>query len=281
MQNFQRTLRCYYNWLARGGLPTPAEGWLPAIRNAGYDGVQFVEPLKTERLSECRDLNLGVCGSGRVNAPGDAFRLAEEASRAGLECLTLHVGWGIEDDRVASDLLEAVLQASAQTGLPLYVETHRATIFQDMWRTVRFVHQYPEIRVNGDFSHWYTGLEMVYGSFDDKLAFMQPVLERIRFLHGRIGNPGCMQVNVGDVENARKLPFVQHFCRLWEAAFTAWLQQDNAPPSICFAAELLAPDFYYARVFQGEEESDRWQQSLVLTELARLCFSASLRNVGR
>jgi len=276
----QRTLRCYYNWLTKEGLPVPAEGWLPAIRNAGYDGVQFIEPLELERLSECRDLNLGVCGSGRVNTPGDAFRLAEEGSRAALECLTLHVGWGIENDRAAGDLIEAVLHASAQTSLPLYVETHRATIFQDMWRTVQFVQRYPGLRVNGDFSHWYTGLEMVYGSFDDKVAFIWPVMERIRFIHGRIGNPGCMQVDVGDVESASTLPYVRHFCQLWTDAFTAFLRQEGAPPFICFAAELLAPDIYYARVFQGKEESDRWQQSLVLTSLARRCFADAQRHIA-
>ncbi len=276
----QRTLRCYYNWLAKEGLPSPSEGWLPAIRGAGYDGVQFIEPLELERLSECRDLNLGICGSGRVNAPDDAFRLAGEAGHAGLECLTLHVGWGLEDDNAAANLIEAVLLASEQTSLPLYIETHRATIFQDMWRTVQFVRRYPDIRINGDFSHWYTGLEMVYGSFDDKVAFIQPVIERVGFLHGRIGNPGCMQADVGDVESARTLPYVQHFCRLWTDVFTAFLRREDAPPSICFAAELLAPDIYYARVFQGEEESDRWQQSEVITTLVRRCFAEAERYIA-
>src|SRR5579875_3935333 len=116
----QRTLRCYFNWLGTHGLPTPEEGWPKAIHKAGYDGIQFIEPLDLESVQKCRDLGMEVCGSGRVNRSEDSFRLAEEASRAGLECLTLHVGWGIEEDDVAARLIESVLHASARWSLPLY-----------------------------------------------------------------------------------------------------------------------------------------------------------------
>lgn len=269
----QRTLRCYYNWLAKDGLPAPRGGWPKAILDAGYDGVQLIEPLSMQDLAECREVGLAVCGSGRVNVPADATRLAKEARQAGLECLTLHVGWGLEEDAAAGDLIEAVLNASAQFSIPMYVETHRATIFQDMWRTVQFVHRYPDLLFNGDFSHWYTGLEMVYGGFEKKVAFIQPVIERVRFMHGRIGTPGCIQVEIGELQNARSLQYVQHFRRLWIEIFRAYLTQPEGPPFFCFAAELLAPDIYYARVFKGAEESDRWQQSLVLTEIARECFA--------
>jgi len=274
----QRTLRCYYNWLATQSLSTPHGGWLKAIHEAGYDGVQFIEPLDADLVAASRDLGLGVCGSGRVNRPADSFRLAEEGARAELECLTLHVGWGIEEDDVAAQLIESVLSASAKSSLPLYVETHRATLFQDMWRTVQFIRRYPQLRFNGDFSHWYTGQEMVYGDFEQKLEFLRPVIQRVRFMHGRIGNPGCMQVDIGDLEPASALPYVQHFRRMWTEVFRAWIAQDDTLPAFCFAAELLASDIFYARVFQGREESDRWEQSLVITQLARDCFVDARRS---
>jgi hypothetical protein len=88
-------------------------------------------------------------------------------------------GWGYEAVR----LIEAVLGASSRRSMPLHVETHRATIFQDIWRTVQFVHQFPQLEFKSHFSHWYTGLEMVYGGFENKLSFIQPAIERVRFLH--------------------------------------------------------------------------------------------------
>lgn len=270
-------LRVYMNWLALEGTgiarsPNPLCG----IRDAGYDGVQLLEPLSLDLVGEARKLGLGICGSGRVNQASDAERLAREAREAGLECLTLHVGWGIEEDDVAARLIAAVLEASATHGLPLYVETHRATIFQDMWRSVQFVRRFPDLRFNGDFSHWYTGSEMVYGGFAKKMEFIRPVLERVRFLHGRIGNPGSMQVDVGDGD-PRGRPYVEHFRALWTACFAGFLADTGAEEFICFTPELLGPEIYYARTFDGREESDRWEQSLVLARIARECFDEAMK----
>src|SRR5882757_3573364 len=276
MKHENKQLRCYQNWLALDDLPQPAEGWMRAIRNAGYDGVQFIEPLETSLVAQARDADLSVCGGGRVNAPPDAYRLAKEATSAGLECLTLHVGWGYEDDDEANALIESVLDASSKHDLPMYVETHRATIFQDMWRTVQFLHRYGDLKFNGDFSHWYTGSEMIYGDFEKKAAFIQPVIERVYFLHGRIGNPGCMQVDIGEIDHALELPYVRHFQTLWTKVFAAFLRRSQPGESFIFTTELLASNVYYARTFAGKEESDRWSQSLVLANLAREYFAQAV-----
>ncbi len=267
-------LRCYMNWLALDELPEPAEGFVPALKTAGYDGIQLVDSTPPGIAAEARALGMGVCGSGRVNAPRDADAIAQAARDEGLECVTLHVGWGLEDDDEMDRLIGAVLNAASKYDLPLYPETHRATIFQDMWRTVRAVERFPELRFNCDFSHWYTGQEMVYGSFEHKLNFIRPVIERGRFVHGRIGNPGSIQVDVGDGD-ALGRPYVQHFRTLWTAVFASFLSAATGNQTICFATELLGPKFFYARQFHGRDESDRWEQSLVLTRIARECFASA------
>lgn len=267
------------NWLALDGMPAFPSGPLHAIREAGYDGVQFVEPLSHALVAEARRLYLGVCGSGRANRPEDVVRLASEACEAGMECLTLHVGWGIEDNDQAARLIEAILDGSIRYEIPLYVETHRATIFQDMWRTVQFVHRFPQLRFNGDFSHWYTGSEMVYGGFEKKLEFIRPVLERTRFLHGRIGNPGCIQIDIGAGE-AEQHPSIRHFRALWTAAFTGFLRDRSRKQEIMyFTPELLGPEIYYARTFGDREESERWKQSLVLARIARECYDEAVQTM--
>ncbi len=270
-----RQLRCYMNWMALASFPQSSSGWratfdekLALLCESGFAGVQFAEPATREELAACRKLALGVAGSGRVNAPAEANALADSAAADGYESLTLHVGWGLEDDREAAALIESILTASQRHHIPLYIETHRATISQDMWRTVQFVKQFPEMRFNGDFSHWYAGQEMVYGGFDRKMDFIAPVLERVRFLHGRIANPGCIQVPV--VEDSS---YIDHFRRLWTESFRGFLQSSDRQQSICFTPELLAPDIFYARTFDGQEESDRWEQSLALKGIAQACFA--------
>ena len=275
-------MRCYLNLMTLEGLPPDSSGpattdWearLAAICDAGYEGIQFTEPATKEQLASCARSKLGRVGGGRINEPKDAQDLALRFADEGMECATVHVGWGMEDDAQVFVLLEAVLAASVRNRVPLYVETHRATIVQDMWRTVQFVKRFPEIRFNGDFSHWYTGLEMVYGGFENKFEFIRPVLERVSFLHGRIGDPGSMQVDVGsgDVETH---PYVAHFRALWTASFAGFLRSAAPGDTICFTPELLAPKIYYARTVGDTEESDRWQQSLVLARIARECFAAA------
>jgi hypothetical protein len=254
---------------------------MESIREAGYDGLQAGDQLSRETLRACERLGLKVAGSGRVNVPEDADTVAARLAGCGFSSGTLHVGWGMEDDASAGALIDAVLKASNKHRLPLYIETHRATIFQDIWRTVQFLRHYPDVRINGDFSHWYTGQELVYGGFDSKFHFIAPVLERVRFLHGRIGNPGCIQVDVG-YGKVDGQPFVGHFRRLWIAAMQGFLAAAAAGDYLTFVPELLAPGIYYARMVRDaegklHEEGDRWEQSLVMCRIARECFAEASR----
>ena len=280
-------LRFYMNLMALDSLPSGSAGprlgsfreRLDVLKSAGFRGVQFAATGKPEELTECRAAGFGIAASGRVNVSTEAATFAEQLAGDGYECATLHVGWGLEDDDDAARLIESVLEASNRWKVPLYIETHRATICQDMWRTVGFVRRFPEIRFNGDFSHWYTGQEMVYGGFEKKFAFILPVLERVRFVHGRIGNPGCIQVPVG-VDGPDQAPYVMHFRQLWTGAFRGFVHTAGPGDFICFTPELLAPDIYYARTFPDSEgapreESDRWEQSLVLNQIAASCFRSA------
>ena len=247
-------MRSYYNLMALEDLDPPRT--LEDISAAGYSGVQFTDVASPEQRRACEKLKLGRCSSGRANTPDEVAELAKRCADEGQECVTVHLGWGMEDDAEAFALIESVLRTAEH--VPLYAETHRATIFQDMWRTVQFIRRYPELRFNGDFSHWYTGLEMVYGGFENKLAYIEPVIERVRFIHGRIGNPGCIQVSIED-EGA---VYVQHFRELWTRCFRA------APDTTLFVPELLSPRIYY-----GHSGADRWTQALLLRRIASECFA--------
>lgn len=263
-----KQLKCYFNLLALDGLPPRS---FDDIKAAGYHGIQFATPALQTELALCWDLGLDAAASGRINSLEKTNPLAEKWAGDGFVCATLHVGWGLESDLDAHRLIESVLKSSITYKIPLYVETHRATIFQDMWRSVEFVRQFPELRFNGDFSHWYTGQEMVYGGFEKKMEFIRPVLERVRFLHGRIGNPGCMQVRI-EPDRTPEPGYVTHFRQLWTACFGYGAET--------FVPELLAPGIYYARTFPDasgieREESERWEQSLILRQIAEECFRRS------
>ena len=189
----------------------------------------------------------------------------------------------MEDELELFALAEDVLRASERRKFPLYIETHRATITQDQWRTVQMLKRFPGLRINGDFSHWYSGLEMVYGGFEQKCAFIEPVFERVRFVHGRIGNPGSMQVDIGD---GKGRTYVDHFREMWTRSFMGFLKTAQPGDYICFAPELLQPKIYYARVFpnaQGElaEEGDRWTQAILYGQIAKECFAEAQKRLQK
>jgi len=152
---------------------------------------------------------------------------------------------------------------------------------------VALIERYPELRFNGDFSHWYTGLEMTYGDFEAKLSFMQPVFERTTFLHGRIGNPGCMQIPLTARETGEPLddaatPSVAHFRRFWTQAARGFLTHAGPGDVLVFAPELLPAMINYAQTVPANdgsdgrvEESDRWIDALHMTAIAKECFAAA------
>ena len=249
---------------------------LAAVRAAGFEAFQGSDPVAA------RAAGLIPSGSGRINHVGEAGPLARSLRDDGYVCGTVHVAWGIEDDATVDALVEDIIIASESEGLPLYIETHRATITEDMWRTVKLVERFPEIRFNGDFSHYYTGHEMVYGDFDAKLSFLSPVFDRVRFIHGRIGNPGSMQVAVRGIDDPA--PYIAHFRELWTRSMLGFLRTAKPGDYLTFAPELLVPDIYYARTFPNSdgsfiEESDRWEQALIYVQIANECFEEAQRRV--
>lgn len=260
---------------------TPAQVYA-AVRAAGYTGFQ-----NDEAVAEAFAAGLRMTGHARILSPADAHDVALRHRDAGFDATSLHLGHGLEDADAADALVESVLEAVVRHGYPLYVETHRATLTQDMWRTLTLIERFPEMRINADLSHWYNGLEMPYGDFAAKLEALQPVFARVRFVHGRVANPGSIQVPVAG--GSPPPAFMTHFREMWTRCAKGFLAHAAPEDTLIFAPELLpatvdtaegpvAVD--YARVDRdGEEECDRWEQARLLCAMMDECFAAAQQPV--
>ncbi|WP_258104699.1 hypothetical protein [Marinoscillum sp. MHG1-6] len=240
-----------------------------AIMAAGYSGVQDGNP------KICEEIGLKLTGQFRMNKVGELDEKVKEWTDGPYDCATIHVGWGMESDLEVDRLIDYVIETSTKSDFPIYVETHRATVTQDMQRTEAMIRRFPNIRFNGDFSHWYTGLEMVNGDIEDKWEFMAPVFERVRFIHGRIGTPGCIQM---DIPKGIDQPYVAHFKEMWTRSFIGFLKNAQLGDYICFTPELLPSEYYYAQLMRNEageyvEAGDRWSQAIMYCELAKECWA--------
>ena len=245
-----------------------------AIAKAGFGGIQDGDP------ELCKAFNLQLTAHARINKVGDLDSLMPVWKAKNYNCATIHLGWGMESNAEMDALVEYVLETSVKFDFPIYIETHRATITQDVFRTVELTKRFPEVRFNGDFSHWYTGQEMVYGGIENKWEFIQPVFDRVRFMHGRIGNSGCIQVDVKDAD----AEYVQHFKAMWIRSFKGFLKSAKPGDYISFTIELLKADIYYERtIFSKEgleiEEGDRWQQALLYKEIVQECWEAAQKEL--
>jgi hypothetical protein len=151
-----------------------------------------------------------------------------------------------------------------------------------VWRTVQITKKFPEVRFNGDFSHYYCGLELVYGDWNTKLAFMEPIFERVGFIHARVASPGCIQVGINATFPSS---YVDHFKELWTRTMLGFLRNALPGDVLIFAPELLASTHFYARLVpnasgQFVEESDRYSQALIYKDLARACFAEAQRRLA-
>ena len=248
-----------------------------ALAPAGYEAIQTLWPERAHAA--------GLIPTGLARVFDDAASLTEIAARnrdAGCDCTTVQLGDGLESDADMDRLAGALLEASERQSHPLYLETHRATMTQDIRRTADLVSRFPELRFNGDFGHWYIGHELTYGDIDKKFAAMAPVFERTRFMHLRLSSNVHGQLTASDPKEARHLAFHE---RMWTAAFAGFLA--TAEPGDYFAAhtELLPARSFYPIMVRGDdgeprEESDRWTESAFLIESARRCFADAERSIA-
>lgn len=270
-------LRADTTWSGHEG----AQGYERLLED-GFEGIQLTTDAPVPGGA-----TFPYCGLDRINTAAEADSIAAKHAGRGDLCITVHAGWGLEDEDEAFRIVEAILRASEKHKLPIFVETHRATLTQDIWRTVQITKRCPEIRFNGDFSHYYCGQELVYGDWTEKLEFLEPVFRRVGFLHGRIASSGCMQVPIDadlqaiPVQAHGMANYLDHFRQLWTRAMIGFLSRAQPGDVLIFAPELLAGTYYYARKFPNavgrlEEESDRYTQALLYKELAKACFAEAV-----
>lgn len=241
-----------------------------ALKESGYEAIQTLEPQAA--------IDAGLVPTGLMRIFDDVDQMREQATRwrdAGCDCTTVQLGTGFESDDEMVRLAEAVLEIASDLNHPIYLETHRATMTQDIKRTLDLVERLPELRFNGDFGHWYIGHELTYGDMDMKFDKMRPVFERTRFMHLRVSSNAFGQLTASDPAESHHLDYYR---RMWTASFVGFLK--SAAPGDYFAvhSELLPARACYPKMVPGpdgvpREESDRWTESAFLIGAARECFA--------
>jgi hypothetical protein len=241
-----------------------------AIKAAGYEAIQTLEPAVA--------IAAGLIPTGLARIFDETAKLRELAMRwrdAGCDCTTVQLGTGFESDDEMARLAEALLEISHSEKHPLYLETHRATLTQDIRRTLDLIARFPELRFNGDFGHWYIGHELTYGDMNMKFERMRPVFARTRFMHLRVSSNAFGQLTASDPAEEHHL---NYYRRMWTASFEGFLASARPGDYCAVHPELLPARAFYPKMRVGpdgalREESDRWTEAAFLIQVARECFA--------
>jgi hypothetical protein len=166
------------------------------------------------------------------------------------------------------EVVENWLRIAQSSGMPIQFETHRNCITNDLFTTSQLLDVLPEMRLAADLSHYVVGREMPCPLTPQARALMSKILERSESFQGRVAARGQIQVALDFPQNAK---WVELFKDWWREGFACWLSRHAAEQSMVFICELGPPD-YALTDRQGAEMSDRWAESLLLANWAKLLW---------
>lgn len=194
----------------------------------------------------------------------DTQRLVERAVRVGADYVMAQPADAYTPvDQVAA-LVRAGRAAANDAGLCYFVETHRNNFTETIPQTLALIERVPELRITADLSHFVVVGEF-YGWEDERAhERMLPILERVAHIHGRISNGEQVQVDCSDGSP----PWARFFVRLWTLAMQSWRAGAGPGDILPFSSE-LGPPRYAITTPDGKEISDRWEQGLLMVQLAQ------------
>jgi sugar phosphate isomerase/epimerase len=106
--------------------------------------------------------------------------------------ITVHGGkdwWAFGAQR---DFFAEALEVERRTGIEVNFETHRGRPMFTPALTASFLHEFPELHINADFSHFVNVCESL---LEDQAEAMALCISRSRHVHGRVGHEEGPQVN--------------------------------------------------------------------------------------
>ncbi|MGO4273082.1 sugar phosphate isomerase/epimerase family protein [Paenibacillus sp. TAF58] len=246
------------------------------IAEGGFNGINGFIPNQ-EEAEEWHNLLERYGFSFSVNAyPKSASDMAHFLNQAKsfgrINFINAQVMTPFLTGKAAESLLSEIHALSIEAGIPVYIETHRGTITQDLIRAVRYVEHIENLRLTADLSHYVVAGEL-HTISEEAESLLQKLLARTSSIHGRVSNGEQIQVAIGPEGDH---PMMEHFVRWWRNGMKNWLQSAGEQDVFPFVCELGPPpyaiteDEYSSR---QKEISDRWSQSLLLAQTARMIWS--------
>jgi hypothetical protein len=259
----------------RGNTPSDEEK-IALIANSGFDGINGFLPAP-EKADYWKHLLDKYHLSFSVNAYPTSYEdLADFLQRAkafgGIGFINAQVMQPFMIGQSAIQLLNGMEQLSKDAGIPVFIETHRGTITQDLIRTVEYLRELKSLPLTIDFSHYIVAGEMHTVSQEADELLLK-LLSNTSSIHTRISNGEQIQIDPGEEQNH---PMFAHFIKWWQLGMKNWIHKANPNDVFPVVIELGPPSYAITTneaCGRNNEISDRWRQSLYLQRVVRELWS--------
>lgn len=265
-------------WAMQGLRSGPAldlAGNVARIAAAGFDGIgALLDSRETTRdvAAAARDHGLIVEGLILPATVDEAKPVVEWCSEFGIHHLNVQANARPRRLTDAIAFLEDLQRLAEGVDVPVNIETHRGRVTNDLLAMLDLLDAIPDLRLTADLSHYVVGREIELPVAAETDARIRAILANAEAYHGRVASSGQVQLPLG-FEHAR--PWIEQFKRWWRHGFADWRRRSHSEAELTFVCE-LGPQPYAIAGADGRDLTDRWEESLMLRDIARDCWQASL-----
>ena len=254
----------------------PLAKTIARIAAAGFDGVtdHFYDRAHVAPLAALlREYGLSIEGQVFPRDVAGLEPALDMAREFGCHHITVQSFACPETVAACLPLLEGWQRLSEKAGVPVYIETHRGRMTNDLPFTLQLLDAFPDLRFTADLSHYVTAREIELPVPDKTEVQIARILSHAWAFHGRVAGSHQVQLPLGFPQHQA---WVTQFQRWWQAGFAAWRKRADADATLAFTCE-LGPAPYAITGADGHDLTDRWDEALQLQAKARALWAISER----
>lgn len=158
-------------------------------------------------------------------------------------------------------------RVAAETGIPVYHETHRARCCHTAWRTRELMAAQPATRLVLDLSHWCNVSESL---LEDQTDLIEPILPAVAHLHARVGWAQGPQVSDPRAPEWRTAVAAHLFW--WDKIIAR--QRAGGAHQFTITPEFGPAPYLPVRPYTQEPMADPWSINVYMMDLLRTRYAA-------
>lgn len=250
------------------GFEQSLETNLEQILAAGYDGVSgdYSYHDSAQRISRLLDSPNKMIEAMCFPKSIDELKpTLEYATKFGAHHINLQPNIRPRRLQECIPILEGWQRLAEQVDIPIYLETHRDRMTNDLYFTLDILEQLPNLKLLGDLSHYLVGREFAWPVSQEDHECIHLILDNCWAFHGRVASREQIQI---------ELSFPHHkmwfdlFLEWWAYGFQSWRRRAAEDATLAFTCE-LGPKPYAITGRDGNDTTNRWEEALILRESVR------------